>query len=116
MIAQATQRLSRRRDALQPTGALETLAEAAETTGGQCFVAREAEVISRETMAGLPAGLPLTDRGDGESVPAVRVATLPGARVLGPHRAVITSQGDLVQEVSRYFGTSRAREHPLFLN
>jgi capsular polysaccharide biosynthesis protein len=116
LIAPAAQRLSRRRDALLPTGAVETLDEAARRSGGQCFIAREAEVISRGMMTGLPAGLPLTDRGDGESVPAVRVATLPGARVLGPHRAVITGRGDLVQEVSRYFGTSRPREHPLFLN
>ena len=43
------------------------------------------------------------------------VAELPGGRVLGPHRAVITGAGDLLQELSSYFGTKRPREHPLFL-
>jgi hypothetical protein len=116
VIAPATQRLSRRRDALLPTGAVETLAQAASTSGGEWWTAREAEVIKRGAMIGEPADVSLTDRGDGESVPAVRVATLPHGRVLGPHHAVITGRGDLVQEVSRYFGTSRPREHPLFLN
>ena len=44
------------------------------------------------------------------------MATLPGGRVLGTHRAVITGNGDLVMEVSRYWGTKRPREQPLFLN
>jgi hypothetical protein len=99
-----------------PTGAVETLAQAAATSGGRWWTARAPEVIARGGMLGVPAGLPLTDAGDGESVPAVRVASLPRGRVLGPHRAVITGAGDLVQEVSRYFGTSRPLEHPLFLN
>lgn len=99
-----------------PTGAVETLPQAAATSGGRWWTARAPEVIARGAMLGSPAGLPLTDPGDGESVPAVRVALLPGGRVLGPHRAVITGGGDLVQEVSRYFGTSRPRQHPLFLS
>jgi capsular polysaccharide biosynthesis protein len=67
-------------------------------------------------MTGLPADLPLTDTSEGRSFPAIGVAELPGGRVLGPHHAVITGHGDLVQEVSWYFGTQRPREHPLFLN
>jgi hypothetical protein len=99
-----------------PTGAVETLAQAAASSGGRWWTARAPEVIARGAMLGWPAGLPLTDAGDGETIPAVRVATLPGGRVLGPHRAVISGTGDLVLEVSRYFGTSRPLEHPLFLN
>jgi capsular polysaccharide biosynthesis protein len=36
--------------------------------------------------------------------------------VLGPHGAVITGRGELVQDLSFYFGTTRPREHPLFLH
>jgi capsular polysaccharide biosynthesis protein len=60
--------------------------------------------------------LPVTDPGDSIHVPRVAAVELPGARVLGPHRAVVTGRGDLLNELSGYFGTSRAREHPLFLN
>jgi capsular polysaccharide biosynthesis protein len=110
------QQLSRRRGGLLPTGSLGTLEEAAAASGGRFAVARAPEVISRGTITGHPAQLPLTDKGDGESVPRVGVAELPRGRVLGPHRAVITGTGELVHEVSWYFGTTRPREHPVFLN
>ncbi|MGH8961044.1 MAG: glycosyltransferase family 61 protein [Jatrophihabitantaceae bacterium] len=80
------------------------------------MTARAAELVSRPALLGVPAGLPLADTADGAWVDRVAVAELPGGRVLGPHRAVITGSGDLVHEVSRYFGTTRPREHPLFLN
>ena len=57
-----------------------------------------------------------TDLSDGETFDRLAVAELPGGRVLGPHRAVITGRGDLVHDVSWYFGTRHAREHPVFLN
>jgi capsular polysaccharide biosynthesis protein len=44
------------------------------------------------------------------------VAELPRGRVLGSHAAVITDRGDLVHEVSHYFGTRRPRQHPLYLH
>lgn len=116
LLAPTSQRLSRARGGRLPTGVVETLERAAETSGGRCVVARPPEVIQRATMDGLPARMPLTDPGDGESVNRVAVAELPGGRVLGPHRAVITGRGDLVNEISWYFGTRRPREHPLFLN
>jgi hypothetical protein len=115
-VAPSMQALSRRRGGLLPTGSVATLEEAAATTGGRCVVARGPEVIQRETMMGRPVTMPLTDTGDGESVGRVAVAELPDGRVLGPHRAVITGNGDLVFEVSWYFGTKRPREHPVFLN
>jgi len=115
-IAPTMQRLSRRRGGWLPTGSVATLEEAATTSGGRCVVARPAEVISRGAMLGRPVALKLTDPGDGETVDRVAVAELPRGRVLGPHRAVITGSGDLVHEVSWYFGTKRPREHPLFLN
>jgi capsular polysaccharide biosynthesis protein len=67
-------------------------------------------------MMGRPVTMPLTDAGDGETVDRVAVAELPDGRVLGPHRAIVTGNGDLVFEVSWYFGTTRPREHPVFLN
>ena len=67
-------------------------------------------------MLGSPPGLPVTDRSDGEAFGRIGVGELPGGRVLGPHRAVITGSGLLVNEVSWYFGTTRARQHPLYLN
>jgi capsular polysaccharide biosynthesis protein len=115
-VAPTMQWLSRRRTGLLPSGSVATLEQAAATTGGRCVVARQPEVIQRGTMTGRPVGMPLTDTGDGETVGRVAVAELPGGRVLGPHRAVITGNGDLVHEVSWYFGTKRPREHPVFLN
>jgi hypothetical protein len=114
-VAPASVLLSRRRGLL-PTGVVSSLEDAATTSGGRCVTARPAEVPTRPPMLGTPAGLPLTDSGDGEYVARVAVAELPGGRVLGPHRAVITGRGALVNEVSWYFGTTRPREHPLFLN
>src|SRR4051794_18950060 len=115
-VAPSMQAISRRRGGLLPTGSVATMEEAAATTGGRCVVARAPEVIQRATIIGRPGTMPLTDAGDGESVGRVAVAELPNGRVLGPHRAVITGNGDLVFEVSWYFGTKRPREHPVFLN
>lgn len=116
LVAPVSQRVSRAGANRLPTGAVETLAQAAATSGGRWFPARPAEVIERGTPQGRPAGLPPTDAGDPNSVPPLRVATLPNGRVLGAHHAVITGNGDLVMEVTRYWGTRRPREQPLFLN
>jgi hypothetical protein len=108
--------LSRLRGRQLPTGVAATMEDAAASSGGRCVVARAEEFVSRPPHFGRPADLaPLEPAGD-ETVPRVAVAELPNGRVLGPHRAVITGRGDLVQELSVYFGTSRPREHPLFLN
>jgi len=116
MAAPTTQFLSRRRGGHLPSGVVPTLSEAALSTGGRYQQARAAEVVQRPPITGVPADMPLTDPSDGQSFAAIGVAELPGGRVLGPHHAVITGRGDLVQEVSWYFGTSRPREHPVFLN
>lgn len=114
VVSPLTRRLSERRGGWLPTGVAATLEDAAED-GGRCVVARPPEVIERGVQQGRPAGLPLADDSDGEHVERVAVAELPGGRVLGPHRAVVTGAGRLVDEVSRYFGTRRATQHPLFL-
>jgi hypothetical protein len=116
-LAPGTRRLSKARNGWLPTGVVGTLEDAAATSGGRAEVARAAEVLARPARpTGLPPDLPVTDPGDSINVPRVAAAELPNGRVLGPHRAIITGQGDLLQELSKYFGTRRPLEHPLFLN
>ncbi|HWD53449.1 MAG TPA: glycosyltransferase family 61 protein [Acidimicrobiales bacterium] len=115
-VAPATQQMSRWAGGYLPTGAVQTLEEAAASTGGRCCVARPAEVVTRPLPRGVPDGDPTFEQNRAERVPRVAVAELPGGRVLGPHRAVITGRGDLLWELSFYFGTTRPREHPLFMH
>jgi hypothetical protein len=116
MVATATVRASQLRGGYLPKGYVETMEEAAATTGGTCRTVRPPEMISRTVPQGTP------DRSADyvpwltEHVRRVAVAELPHGRVLSPHNAVITGNDDLLVEVSLYFGTSRAREHPIFLH
>ncbi|MDT4891295.1 MAG: hypothetical protein QOE97_330 [Pseudonocardiales bacterium] len=117
LLAPGTRRLSRARDGWLPTGVVDTVETAAATSGGRAEVARPAELLDRPPRpTGLPPDLAVTDPGDSLNVPRVAAAELPDGRVLGPHRAIVTGRGDLLQELSRYFGTRRPLEHPLFLN
>jgi len=116
MVAPVTVRASQLRGGYLPTGYVESLEEAAATTGGRCLTVRPPETLSRTVPKGFP------DRGAdyvpwlSEHVRRVAVAELPHGRVLSPHNAVITGNDDLLVEVSLYFGTSRAREHPIFMH
>lgn len=116
LVAPVTIQASRLRGGYLPSGYVETMEEAAATTGGRCQTVRPPETLART----LPKGHP--DRSAEyvpwltEHVRRVAVAELPHGRVLSPHNAVITANDDLLVEVSLYFGTSRAREHPLFLH
>lgn len=112
VVAPASVRLSR---SALPTGAT-TLRAAAESGGGRYVLARAAEEVERPPIEGVPPGLPLADRSNGQAFGPVGVAELPGGRVLGPHRAVISGRNELVHDVSWYFGTRRPHEHPLYLN
>ncbi|HEX3841969.1 MAG TPA: glycosyltransferase family 61 protein [Acidimicrobiales bacterium] len=116
VAAPASQQLSRLSRGYLPTGAVQTMEEAAATTGGRCCVVRPSEVVTRPIPRGIPADDPTFEQNRSETVPRVAVAELPGGRVLGPHRAVITGRGDLLWELSFYFGTTRPREHPLFMH
>jgi len=98
-----------------PSGAVGTLEEAAESSGGRCFTVRLPEETDRTLPTGRPEGHPTFAAEARELIGRVAVAELPHGRVLGPHSAVITGHGDLVQEVSQYFGTWRPRQHPLYL-
>ncbi|HKC27889.1 MAG TPA: glycosyltransferase family 61 protein, partial [Jatrophihabitans sp.] len=108
--------MSRTRGGWLPTGVVPSLDAAARSCGGRCVVARGPEVIARGSIEGRPPNMPLSDTGDGETLGRVAVAELPNGRVLGPHRAVVTGNNELVNEVSWYFGTRRPRQHPVFLN
>jgi capsular polysaccharide biosynthesis protein len=108
--------LSRMRGNHLPTSIVATMEEAAATSGGRCVTARPAETAMWPRPIGVPAAHPAFAAVDNEVIDRVAVAELPGGRVLGTHRAVITGAGGLVQEISRYFGTTHPREHPLFLN
>jgi hypothetical protein len=115
MVAPVTVRASALRGGYLPTGHVESMEEAAATTGGRCVTVRPPEMLTRT----LPKGFP--DRSAdyvpwlSEHVRRVALAELPHGRVLSPHNAVITGNDDLLVEVSLYFGTRRAREHPIFL-
>lgn len=99
-----------------PTGAVRTLEEAAATSGGRCFTVLAPEQTSRALPLGRPAGHPMFTAEAREQIARVALAELPAGRVLGRHAAVITGNGDLVSEVSQYFGTRRPRQHPLYLS
>lgn len=115
VVAPVTATLSRLHGRYLPTATARTMEQAA-AGGGRCVEARPAEVVTRPTFEGYPDDLaPLEPAGDTD-VERVAVVELPGARVLGPHRAVITSSGSLLQEVGVYFGTSRLHQHPVFWN
>jgi len=107
--------LMSRKDAGLPTGVVDTTEQAAETSGGRWVLARPAETITRAAPASGPADSMFRDNLI-ETVTRAVVAELPRGRVLGPHHAVISGREDLVQDLSYYFGTTRPREHPLFLH
>jgi capsular polysaccharide biosynthesis protein len=110
-LAPATIRLSR---GMLPSGVVMTLEEAAATSGGSCVEARPPEMIVRPPFVGLPADMAPLEPATNTVIPRLAVAELPQARVLGRSRALITGRGDLVQELSHYFGTTHPRQHPIF--
>ena len=116
MVAPVTIRASQLRGGYLPTGSVESMEEAAATTGGRCLVVRPPEMLTRTLPKGFPDHSAHYVPWLTEHVRRVAVAELPHGRVLSPHNAVITANDDLLAEVSRYFGTSRAREHPIFLH
>jgi capsular polysaccharide biosynthesis protein len=112
-LAPVTVRLSR---GVLPTGIAWTLEEAASRSGGTCTEARAPETIVRPPFEGWPADLLPLEPATDTDIPRLAVAELPDGRVLGRSRALITGRGDLVQELSLYFGTTHPRQHPVFTN
>lgn len=93
-----------------------TTAEAAVAGGGRMWIVREPEVVARPSPTGTPEHVPAMERARSDLIERVPVVELPEGRVMGPHRAVVTSDGLLVDELCFYFGTTRPREHPVFLH
>jgi capsular polysaccharide biosynthesis protein len=116
MVAPTTQTLSRLRGGWLPTGAVQTMEQAAASTGGTYVVARPSELLVRPAAKGHPGGHPAFAATDGTRIDRVAIAELPAGRVLGDKRAIITGNGDFLHEQSWYFGTTRPREHPIFLH
>lgn len=116
-VAPATRRLSRLRGGYLPAGVALTMEHAAAGSGGRCVEVRPAETVPRPAALGSPAGHPTFAAG-ATTIPRVAAAELPGGRVLGPARAVVTGSGELLHELSWYFGTDADRpyQHPLFLH
>ncbi len=114
-VAPLTTQLSRLRGGYLPTGVAMTMEDAARD-GGRMWVARPEEVLHRPVPEGVPPRHPVFLDPQEEVVPRVGVLELDGGRVLSPHAVVVTSAGRLLQEQCWYFGTTRPREHPVFLH
>jgi len=115
-VAPLTRALSRVRDGQLPHRTARSVEEVLTRGEGEMTVARDEQRLMRSLPLGIPADHPTLAAQTDEIVPRVALAELPGGRVLGPYRAVITARGTLVGELSPYFGTSRPDEHPVFLD
>ncbi len=116
LVSPATIRLSQLRGGWVPTGIVQTLEEAASTSGGRCVTARPPETVARPPLLGWPEDLPPVEPATDTHLARLAVAELPDGRVLGRSRGVITGSNDLVWEVSHYFGSSHPKQHPVFGN
>jgi len=115
VIARASLFASKARGGYLPSGSVQTLEEAAAMSGDAAGPFAEPEEQPR-TPSRIPPGHPTFGAEAKEVIRRVALAELPQGRVLGQHNAVITGTGQLVREVSFYFGTWRPRQHPLYLH
>jgi hypothetical protein len=115
LVAPATQQLSRLRGGYVPRGVVVSIDDAV-ARAGRMEVVRSGETIERDPPIGTPAASVVFSTQTRQSVPRAAVCVLPWGRVLSPHAAVITGAGELIAELSPYFGTRRTSEHPLFLH
>ncbi len=114
-VSPATVRLSRMRGGWLPTGVAQTMEDAA-NDGGTFTLARSAEVLHRARPDGDPERYWCFEEALTETVPRVGVLELAGGRVLQPHSVVITRENRWLWEQCWYFGTTRPRQHPMFLH
>jgi hypothetical protein len=113
-IAPVTGNLSRLRGGSLPLRSVPLIDDSVARSGGRVWVANPEERLDRAVPPGEPERHPTFVSQAREVIPRVAVGELPGGRVLGPHRAVIDSDGAMIEELSMYWGTSRWREHPVF--
>jgi capsular polysaccharide biosynthesis protein len=110
-------RLSRRRHGHLPLRCADTVAAAAAGDASvRVHVVGPATSVDRPPPAGVPQPPPPLLREAHADFAEQVVVDLPDGRVLGPHRAVISGDGTFLHGLVRYFGTTRAREHPMFLH
>ncbi|MDT4961584.1 MAG: hypothetical protein QOF87_1231 [Pseudonocardiales bacterium] len=114
-VAPAAQQLSRLRGGYLPRRVAASIDDAV-ARAGRMEVVRAGETIERVRPSGNPADHAVFTAQTRENVARAAVCLLPWGRVLSPHAAVITGTGELVEELSPYFGTRRSSEHPLFLH
>lgn len=114
-VSPATVRLSKLRGGWLPTGVATTMEEAAHD-GGRFTLARPEEVLHRVRPVGDPERYWCFEEALTETVPRVGVLELEGGRVLQPHSVVITAANRWLWEQCWYFGTTRPRQHPMFLH
>jgi hypothetical protein len=115
MVAPAAQQLSRLRGGHLPRRVAVSIDDAV-ARAGRMEVVRPSETLDRDRPSGNPADHATFTAQTREHVARAAVCVLPWGRVLSPHAAVITGSGELVEELSPYFGTRRSSEHPLFLH
>jgi hypothetical protein len=115
-LAPANQRLSRAAGGWLPQSVNQTVDDAVAAGAGRMWEVFDPQELVRAAPLGLPADEGTLAAQARELVPRVVIAELPGGRVLGRHRGVITARGAFIAELSTYFATSSPLEHPLFLN
>jgi capsular polysaccharide biosynthesis protein len=113
-LAPPRQALARRYGGNLPHRTVSSVEEVVARGEGKMRVARDAEHLRRPVPTGVPPAHPAFETESEELIPRVAVADLPGGRVLGPYRAVLTGSGTLVGELSPYFGTRTPNQHPVF--
>ena len=114
-VSPATVRLSKLRGGWLPTGVAETMEDAARDRG-RFVVARPEEVLHRIRPVGDPERYWCFEEALTETVPRVGVLELARGRVLQPHSVVITAENRWLWEQCWYFGTTKPRQHPMFLH
>lgn len=114
-VSPATVRMSKLRGGWLPTGVATTMEDAA-ADGGRFTLARPEEVLHRARPAGDPERYWCFEEALTETVPRVGVLELTGGRVLQPHSVVVTRENRWLWEQCWYFGTTKPRQHPMFLH
>jgi len=114
-VAPATVRLSRLRGGWLPPSAVATMEEAA-ADDGTFTLARPEEVLHRLRPYGVPERYWAFEEALTETVPRVGVLELANGRVLQPHSVVVTGADRWLWEQCWYFGTTRPRQHPMYLH
>ncbi|MCZ4500707.1 MAG: hypothetical protein JWQ74_3262 [Marmoricola sp.] len=114
-VSPATTRMSRLHGGWLPPTAVPTMEEAA-ADGGTFTLARPEEILHRARPYGDPERYWAFEEALVETVPRVGVLELTDGRVIQPHSVVVTRENCWLWEQCWYFGTTRPRQHPIYLH